>query len=470
MVVILLIMNEKAEYTSFCYSLGKKDKENLSRLFECRSGITHEKLNRYCTNDNALLIEYALNKLYDQCISKLQKRLSKDQFDYLQDVVIPYFDKMKGKTELDTWGARCWIVKRVFELGYDRMIHGKYDSYSSQYSMHVGEKVERIGKKYQWIAFYELMARITDNYCMRDKWNKDIPICYKGPWQMYLRNIDPVYIKKLEDKKRGISTKEEWWEDDSYYSWNVPDDEWVNSLEDLVPITNILEKRDEHGQEWIRLGHDVSWSEPKRIGEDKYVGKQINYLIQAFIVKKSVKQKIVKYLSGLNFWGRWLPENGNNDLLFSREKYWSPAYVDVSAENEMWPTIRNTDFHVMIADEVSKGSIENDKSGSNQRYRIPCKLLFDGLGLHYASTDGELKNEKGETIVINMDEDGCLIRKKELLDFLRKKHLDIIWTVLGEKISVYGITFSTPFFKVPCGVFYLEKGRLKGDLKIYDRD
>ena len=72
--------------------------------------------------------------------------------------------------------------------------------------------------------------------------------------------------------------------------------------------------------------------------------------------------------------------------------------------------------------------------------------------------------------MINMDKNGCLIRKKELLDFLRKKHLDIIWTVLGEKISLYGITIGTPFFKVPCGVFYLEKGEFKGDLKIYDRD
>ncbi len=465
-----ITLNEKREYTMFYNSFGKKTKENLDCLFECQSGIAQKKLSRSRTNDNSSLIEYAINLLHDNSISELQNQLSKDQFDYLQDVVIPYFDKVKGKTELDTWGARCWIVKRVFELGYDRLIHGKYDSHALRFNDRLENKVERIGKKYQWIAYHELMARITDNYCMIDKWNKDISICYKGPWQLYLRNIDPIYIKKTEDKKGEISTMEEWWGDDGYYSWNVPDDEWVNSLEDLVPITNVLEKRDENGQEWIRLSHDVSWNEPKRIGEDRYVGKQINYLIQAFIVKKSDKQKIVKYLSGLNFWGRWLPENGDNDLLFSREKYWSPAYVDVSAENEMWPTIRNTDFHVMIADEVSKGSIENDKSGSNQRYRIPCKLLFEGLALHYASTDGELKNEKGEIIVINMDENGCLIKKKELLDFLRKKHLDIIWTVLGEKISVYGITFSTPFFKVPCGVFYLENGGLKGDLKIYDRD
>lgn len=374
--------------------------------------------------------------------------------------------------KLNAMEAQNWILKRVFEMGYDEKIHGEFDSFVRRIKYYSENRIERIGKKYQWIAFHELMARIADNYCMIDKWS-DICINYKGPWQLRLRNIDPVYIKRqIKHEFSGSTfdiTKKKWWEDEKYSHWNVPDHEWVNTIDDLVSPQSIIMKQDEQGTEWLRLSHNVSWKEPQRIGDDQYQGKQIWYLIQAFLVDKIDKQSIVKYLSKQNLWGRWLPENNDNDVLFNREKYWSPACKDTDANEVMRSVIRNTDFKVIIPDEGAKGSIEDDKSGSNQNYSIPCRFVFEGLNLQYAPVDGDLVNLQGETIVVNKDGNGCLVKKKEMVEFLEKNNLEIIWTVLGEKFTIEKTMLGATYFKVPCGVYYLENGEVNGMLKMYDR-
>jgi hypothetical protein len=92
------------------------------------------------------------------------------------------------------------------------------------------------------------------------------------------------------------------------------------------------------------------------------------------------------------------------------------------------------------------------------------------MKLQYAPIDGNLKNLTGEVVVVNSNPKGVLIRKKDLLQFLEENNLDIIWTLLGEKFSFIDSRKEKSYFKVPCGVYYLEDGKLNGELKMYDRD
>ena len=331
----------KAEYDTFYDSSNDKVRELLDNLFEYRSGIIQNKkgkhwITRIGVNFPSSKIDVLENRLSEHCISELQKLLDKTQYDYLQNSVIPYFDSVAEEKELDTWGARNWVVKRVFELGYDRNKHGKYDHLVRNFYNTDDDKTERIGKKYQWIAYHELMARVSDNYCLSDRWEHDSIKCYNGPWQLYLRNIDPVYTKRDTEQKSidAVDTRKEWWKDDDYSGWNVPDGEWVNTIDDLISPQSVIQKKDDTGSEWLRLSHHATWKEPKRIGEDRYSGKQIWYFVQAFIVEKKKKKEIVAYLTKQNFFGRWLPERHENSYLFSREKYWSPAYKDTVATDD----------------------------------------------------------------------------------------------------------------------------------------
>ena len=53
-------------------------------------------------------------------------------------------------------------------------------------------KPERMGKKYQWIAYHEILAYLADHFQYREQYAEDEnDQHYQGPWQLHVRDIDP---------------------------------------------------------------------------------------------------------------------------------------------------------------------------------------------------------------------------------------------------------------------------------------
>lgn len=359
-----------------------------------------------------------------------------------------------------------WIFERY---GYKSELHGYYDRLMDMgpYTR-AARRIERIGKKYQWIALHEMTARVSDHFSYRNGWGDDAIVGqYQGPWQNYLRDIDPAYITPYKEKE-GCG----WWTESDYTNWDMPDENWTNSLDDLNPITTI-KKQDENGDNWIKLAFCEIVQEPKMQFSESIVGrkKQIQYLIQAYIIKKEDKEKIINFLKDKSFWGRWMPEKyEDTSSLINREKFWSPAYMELCDDTDEWQIIDGTNYKVIVACEPAKGLIEGDQSGTNNTYMIPCRLIFNEMELRYSDIDGELVNSQDKRISIHNDSETCMIREDDLLDFLQDNEFDIFWTVLIEK-NAYCLDGSLEqYFKVPCGVFYYEKGNIVGKLNLYDRD
>ena len=471
----------------FIKTLDKEKKDFIELFFKCKKRKTNF-LKRF---DHIKQTEIKFKseqekyvKMFQKFESVLEQEMDKyfnsKQVKFLNDKIVPFYEKKIKADNIAPWPIRYWIVKRVFELGYDRKLHGEYDNIVSSfyYSRHEN-KIERIGKKYQWIAFYEIMSILTDNFKLNEGLSSDDKYeFYKGAWQLNLRNVDPAYITKNSEESEDNTVKpdkaKEWWADKEYKEWNHPDSEWVKTINDLPNPKEIIEKKGENSSEWFYLEHYVNWNEPKRIGVDRYEGrrKEMRYLIQSLLVKKSDKKKIITYFKNQNFWGRWLPENRDGySNLINREKFWSPAYLDTYKDNiKIWDTVQETNHKVIITTESANGGIENDKSNANKKYNIPCKYIFEGMKLKYSPTDGNLENESGETIVTNSKPNSVLIRKSDLIEFLDIKDLTIIWTLLGEKFSFDNRDSEESYFKVPCGVYYLENGKIEGELKMYERD
>ena len=82
----------------------------------------------------------------------------------------------------------------INHLGYKDELFGEYDAYlqSFNYDRHNSGKVERIGKKYQWIAMHHVLARIADHCTKKHQFSSDIEQQdYCGPWEPYVRDFDP---------------------------------------------------------------------------------------------------------------------------------------------------------------------------------------------------------------------------------------------------------------------------------------
>ncbi|HFU74812.1 MAG TPA: ATP-binding protein, partial [Arcobacter sp.] len=78
-------------------------------------------------------------------------------------------------------------------------------------------KIERIGKKYQWIAMHDTLSRVTDNFKMRDPGSSGYDeekqyIDYQGTYEPYVRDIDPTFLLKETKSSWYIETDSKlWW-------------------------------------------------------------------------------------------------------------------------------------------------------------------------------------------------------------------------------------------------------------------
>lgn len=86
-----------------------------------------------------------------------------------------------------------------YAMQYIRDVLGYKNSYFTDYDLcsrrafsdrSNTKKCERIGKKYQWITFYNILARVSDRHMLHNYNEPSSP--YIGPWQIHVRDFDPT--------------------------------------------------------------------------------------------------------------------------------------------------------------------------------------------------------------------------------------------------------------------------------------
>lgn len=474
----------EVEYKFFYSSIDRNKKKflnTINSILKLKNNY-NKKYHIYRTNNNDTLIKN-LDDLLNKCVEFIDSTFGAADKAFVIDKAIPY---LKAKHQYKNWklgksdinSFKYWIIDRAFKLGYNYKWHGQYDEQASNFNYRSENRIERIGKKYQRIALFEILAMISDNYMLNKfSWNNEEKYeFYKGAWQLYIRDIDPAFVvKNIEEDEENddlgiLNEKQDWWEDLDYKYWNQLNSDWIEKLEDLPILKDVLEKKDLENEDWLYLKKFTSWDEPKPIGKDKYQiqRKEIFYKIQGYLINKNHKTKMINWLIQQNFWGNWMPESSDHNHLINREKFWSPAYFDSDKELK-WSTIRDTNLKVIIASTNAVSNMSDDKSGAQFSYDMPCKTIFDGMNLQYAPIDGEFKNHFNNIVVKNKNYKGLLIKKKEFLEFLSNNNLDIIWTVLGEKMS-YNSNSINNYFKELSGVYFIENGEIKGNMISFKRE
>lgn len=84
--------------------------------------------------------------------------------------------------EVDVNWAGRWIVNRAISLGWTTQ---RFESFEQDHDLRRGReahKAERFGKKYQWIAHRELLARLADNFHPSYETWSTTQNEYQGPW------------------------------------------------------------------------------------------------------------------------------------------------------------------------------------------------------------------------------------------------------------------------------------------------
>ena len=260
------------------------------------------------------------DKLFETICQGIEKMLTGEQLKAMNEVMIPFYVKeiplrKRYYKRFETGGVRNWLVRRAYELGFDVKLHGNYDRFAKDWTFRNSDgRIDRIGKKYQWIAFHEIMGILSDNYKFEDDYANEGSGGYEtfhGTWQSYLRNINPSMIarEKVIDDENPENEEHKWYEEEAFDNWEYDgsDESWCCLIRDLPDPVSMIQKVDDGGTEWLTLNNSKSWDEPKDIGKEKHEYKLKRHdaclYIDAILVKKDDFKQAVSSLDNRNLWG-----------------------------------------------------------------------------------------------------------------------------------------------------------------------
>lgn len=334
-----------------------------------------------------------------------------------------------------------FAVKLIVEkFGYNKKL-SELDSAINESGRRRKLSAERIGKKYQWISLFHLLAVASDNYEFRGYYGESSDgIRYDGPWIPKVRDIDPTAFQMVKNLTDSVN---KWWFPDNYEFQKTSNDKWLMDHSDMPNPENLVEVSDADGEKWLALQMYHTWRE-----KNEEQPKELWYQLRSYLTKRTDHSKIIKWAKKQNFMGRWMPEATTRTELYLREFFWSPAMDHFRTpyhNGESWQFLHDPDSGKRIGD-VSVTTLEylwDEQLDTSQidttSLLLPNEFLFELLELEHGETDGTFINKEG--VIIAFDPNGftgdssiLLLKKDVLLETLDKNNLDIFWTILGEKL------------------------------------
>lgn len=381
------------------------------------------------------------------------KKLNPTQKKIYEDWVGPYQNRDSNKMkDLDSQAIERLIFSTIIKLGWDPELFADFDDGVNDRGREA-KKSERIGKKYQWIAFHEVLARIADNYAFKPGWSDELQD-YKGVWQFWDRDLDPSVL--WNEPKEKYEKGERF--DFSYSNWkpSLTATEWAKIDKDLPSQSKFLQFKDKAGKTWLILKRYYTWEQPDVPGQEKYgkVRRELWYMVQGYLVPKKEADRFFKWGKKQDFMGRWMPEGLEIHQIYLREFPYHLAYRDqYNEKNEKfrWREVKKnsmnmgkTEFKVITTyeDYLSEISSFDCSTDGVLGLKLPSKEVYELLDLSSSDEDGVYKqgNEIAAfDLIVKGQASGLAIDKKKLQEALKNNDLELFWVVLGEKVILGGI-------------------------------
>lgn len=382
----------------------------------------------------------------------------------------------------------CAVDYIINHLNYKEDWFSAYDYRLNMNNVARGNtiKTERIGKKYQWIAMHNILARITDYSKMLKEPYTSNPKerYYEGPWEPFVRDFDPTINENICNNDTSLRFTE-------FDSFNqiiiaedklsdfdtINNDDWAK--DDSVILDNmskIILLDNENMQRWVALGTYIS-IEGKKINN---MSKRVFLWTHAYFVSETQQEEIIKASKDnlFKFESMELLDSNMSYKVFNREYPWAPS-CKVFKENELVELLINTgeerkftrtlpkilyewkgsdnsyfdnpqenlyetnEWRIPVKRSIGKIlrayselSLENEYDASkfsSKRIGVACSKFIEMFNLEQKEYDGIYYDENGEIATFdtnNLQNSGGVVVRKDLLErFLQINHFKLIWFI-----------------------------------------
>ena len=381
--------------------------------------------------------------------------------------------------EVDKYKIFNYAVYYILnKLRYKDKYFKEHDNWLTGYNRGVTAKCERIGKKYQWIAMFNILARVSDYYPKRASvFDEDEETVYEGPWNPFIRDFDPtlnthtissniipvfdslasfLQNSRIDNGSLDYTNKQLW------INWVSDKGFFLEHLKDVFLLTDSSEKK------WVFLSMFKSTGPLEKT--------ETRVLAHALFISRDQEKSIIEVFErGGSVHYSSMSNLVQSYKVFNREYPWAPSCREIKEQEntELWVQIPSPCLNNPNLQEKSshnEGSINDASSGIGND--LPEKEVCMGQAMHAsielvweaqydASKDDPITRSapcsslieemglvQGKDDCIYLDRDGCLasfdtretqkidgvLIRKDILDkYLVKKELSIIWCCHIEK-------------------------------------
>jgi hypothetical protein len=339
-----------------------------------------------------------------------------------------------------------WVLKRAHSLGWVKDQFSPVVN-SLNYTGRKQPPIERIGKKYQWIAWHELQARLSDHlYFIESDSGERKASVYEGPWQLDARNIDPsLLVHRSQCHISSIFPQRVWWRPAQIKHPDSTTEERMEYLwgESGFPnLKNLLKVQDANGKQWLVLGGESTWRD-KDSPKDPRPRRETWLHITSFIVAHSDLPKALKSLNKHR--STQLPSHkiGIGRQVFMGEYPWHPACARYSVD---WieAAIPTGDYpisvrHIVPIVEYVWESDQDQSVDKRIDLMLPSRFLGQQIPLKWTGGRGvSFCKDGGECVFFNpglvqVGPSAALVSWDHILQILGSLNLSLIWRIVGEK-------------------------------------
>ncbi len=388
-------------------------------------------------------------------------------------------DKNQGKKPFDALMARRWILQRVKRLGWSPERFENYESdlpFRGRQRADIEEsRLERISKKYQWIALHELEAYLSDHFHRAIGWEEEEPTGFQGTWELYARDFDPSQplreplTEDESDQDAPTIVQTPFWKkypDPFADSQIVADREaWViakpNDFKELIQLSQVPNCTGD----FLALAGHYSWEENlPHLKIERDCGRLVMWVhIKSWLVSREHLDGFLKLLKVQHFYGF-----GCEHVPIRRGWLGEYPWGDAHRKLRSWAEEQDEWLKgIQISATQTVCSYENKVGGF-----CPSPKLCETLNARWSGKDFEFVDESGTVVAFSpssLRDKGttpCIASRKSLIQTLKQSDLEIVWGVLGERHcwsserAIHVVPKDAQF----SGVFHLEKEVLVGGL------
>jgi len=383
------------------------------------------------------------------------------------------FPSRRNVARFDNGWARRWICKRAHDFGWSSERFSELEPNSS-YHRHE-HQIERIGKKYQWLAFHELAARMADNLQYFGSSYGDEPKPYSGIRDLRLRDMDPSLFATETYYDGWKEWPKSWWvpvEPKLLPAEPIERLGWLRSDQDVLNSADLISLIDpKSGINWFPLDVHAGWRQSGFEDGQRGMLRETWFRTNCYLVKKDHETELLDSLKGRMLIGNHDLPDFEFDTEFHLGEYpWHPEVQerDYWSETDSWHKlpvpIRATAFDMLRERSSHDYSIDKTINLTMPTPWLVEAMRLQLLGGHIPS----FVNVDGETVIFDPSvilpgQQAALVEKEAFFAMLDREDLTAIWVIAGEK-GVYGgpATSSGYGGRVDhTGVYHLKDGEVR---------